>query len=289
MSYEQIFVCDWSKVEPYIIEGLQDGSIWLRDGVAVNSDGVVKWLPLIEQSIDSSNNIEDILKQLKTAQTLQLSATALSTGLILGAVVIQTMYLANKIDKLQNKIDLLSRDVHSQNVIYFMGQLSEYFGLIESARILLLNKELVDESSGIAEQYMAQLAAKRNELLSLIDNLIHFIDDASEQHAKLMFDFVNMMLDLLPKSICLEVQLYERYGKFKMADHIRDTAKKSYDSVLNNYKAWCNHKAKSAIKGESPKHSALIENQNNLLKQLFNSEINQSLLSTRATPILQQV
>lgn len=285
MNFEQIFVCDWSKVEPYIIDGLNDGSIWLRDGVAVNSDGVVKWLPLIEQSIDSTKSIEEVLKQIQSAQTLQLTATALSTGLILCAVVIQTMYLANKIDKLQSQIDLISKDVHSQNVIYFMGQLSEYFGLIESARVLLLNKELIDESGGIAEQYMAQLAAKRNELLSLIDNLIHFIDDASEQHAKLMFDFVNMMLDLLPKSICLEIQLYERYGKFKMADHIKDTAKKSYDNVLNNYKAWCNHKAKRAIKGESTKHSVLIEKQHDLLKQLFNSEINQSLLSVRAKPI----
>jgi hypothetical protein len=286
MIQESVFVFDWAKVTPEVIEGLNNGTIWLRDGVAVGSDGVKQWLPIIEKTIDSSENIETVLKHLQSAQTIQLAATALSTGLILGAIVVQTMYLAKKIDKLQQKIDLVSQDVHSQNVLYFMGQLSEYFGLVESARILLLDKDLVEESRAIAEQYMAQLAAKRNELLSLIDNLVSYVDSASERHASLMLDFVNMMFDLLPKSIHLEVQLYERYGKYKLADHIAETAKQRYEQVLANYKLWCNNKAKGVLSGSGTEHAKLFHEKESLLKQLFNSEINQTLLEVHKVKVL---
>jgi hypothetical protein len=289
MIKESVFVFDWAKVNPEVIEGLNNGTIWLRDGVAVGSDGVKQWLPIIEKTIDSSENIETVLKQLQSAQTLQLAATALSTGLILGAIVVQTMYLAKKIDKLQQQIDLVSQDVHSQNVLYFMGQLSEYFGLVESARILLLDKDLVEESRAIAEQYMAQLAAKRNELLSLIDNLVSYVDSASERHASLMLDFVNMMFDLLPKSIHLEVQLYERYGKSKLADHIAATAKQRYEQVLANYKMWCNNKARGVLNGSGTEHAKLFHEKESLLKQLFNSEINQTLLKVHEIKVLAPV
>ncbi|MBH0017833.1 hypothetical protein [Pseudoalteromonas sp. NGC95] len=284
MNMEQLYIFDWSKVKPEVIEGISKGLVELRDGVAykLNEAGhfvITQHMPLKEVSINSSSNIEGVLKHLNAAQNIQLAATAISTGLILGAIVVQTMYLANKIDKLQDQIDLVSQDVHSQNVLYFMGKLSEYFGLIESARVLLLDKALVEESQGIAEQYMAQLAAKRNELLSLIDNLIDYVDTASERHAKLMFDFVNMMMDILPKTISLETQLYERYGKYKMADHILATSAKSYTNILTNYKTWCNSKIQEVISGNAPQHMQLMNDKEDLLKELFNSEINQAILT----------
>jgi hypothetical protein len=286
MNYEQVFVFDWSKVKPSVIEGLNNGTIRLRDGVAIGK-GVQQWMPLLKQNIDSSKNIESVLKQLHAAQNIQLAVTALSTGIILGAIVVQTMYLAKKIDKLQRQIDLVSQDVHSQNVLYFMGKLSEYFGVVEASRILLLDKELVTETEDIAVQYIGQLASKRNELLSLIDNLVNYIDNASERHASLMLDFVNMMLDLLPKSICLEIQLCERYGKFKLADHIAKTATQSYKGVLANYKDWCNKKAKGVIAGSGIKHAQLLHKNESLLQQLFNSEVNQALLKCNEVKVLE--
>jgi hypothetical protein len=191
------------------------------------------------------------------------------------------MYLANKIDKLQNKIDLVSQDIHSQNVLYFMGQMSEYFGMVESARVLLLDKNLAEESIDIANIYLAQMAAKRNELLSLIDNLVSFVDSASERHAALMFDFINMMLDLLPKSIYIEKQLYDRYGKYKMADHILETASLRYDYVVNNYKLWCNDSIKNIVSGKGTEHAKLINKNEPILQQLFQSEINKALLKSQ--------
>jgi hypothetical protein len=293
MVQERVFVFDWPKVKPEVMEAFNLGNLDLRDGVAYWDKGkgsvIAQHMPLKDVMVDSSKGIQSVLGQLQAAQNIQLAATALSTGLILGAIVVQTMYLAKKIDKLQQQIDLVSQDVHSQNVLYFMGQLSEYFGLLESARVLLLDKELVEESRGIAEQYMAQLAAKRNELLSLIDNLVSYVDSASERHASLMLDFVNMMFDLLPKSIHLEVQLYERYGKSKLADHIAETAKQRYENVLANYKMWCNNKARGVLNGSGTEHAKLFHEKESQLKQLFNSEINQILLKPQVVKKIEHV
>jgi hypothetical protein len=150
MVQERVFVFDWPKVKPEVMEAFNLGNLDLRDGVAYWDKGkgsvIAQHMPLKDVMVDSSKGIQSVLGQLQAAQNIQLAATALSTGLILGAIVVQTMYLAKKIDKLQQQIDLVSQDVHSQNVLYFMGQLSEYFGLLESARVLLLDKELVEES-----------------------------------------------------------------------------------------------------------------------------------------------
>jgi len=283
MNFEKIFIFDELKIKPEVLEAILNGKVDLREGVAywINENGkkvIAQHMPLKEVLVDSSKGIKAVLGPLQAAQNIQLAATAISTGLIVGAIVVQTMYLANKIDKLQKKIDLISQDINTQNVLYFMGQMSEYFGVVESARVLLLDKALTEESREIATIYQAQMAVKRNELLSLIDNLVSFVDSASERHAAVMFDFINMMLDLLPKSIYIEKQLYDRYGKYKMADHILETASLRYDSVVNHYKLWCNDSIKNIVSGKGAEHAKLIHKNEPVLQQLFQSEINNALL-----------
>lgn len=283
---DKIFTFDWEKVKPDVLNGVLNGKVDIRDGVAYwpNESGhyvIAQHMPLKDVLVDNSKEIKTILGQLQSAQNIQLAATAISTGVIVGAIVVQTMYLANKIDKLQSKIDLVSQDIHSQNVLYFMGQMSEYFGVVESARVLLLDKDVAEESKEIAAIYLAQMAAKRNELLSLIDNLVSFVDSASDRHAELMIDFINMMLDLLPKSIYIEKQLYDRYRKFKISDHIVKTASLRYDSVIENYKLWCNDNIKNIVSGKGAEHSKLIHKNESVLQDLFNSEINNALLQQK--------
>jgi len=178
MNFEKIFIFDELKIKPEVLEAILNGKVDLREGVAywINENGkkvIAQHMPLKEVLVDSSKGIKAVLGPLQAAQNIQLAATAISTGLIVGAIVVQTMYLANKIDKLQKKIDLISQDINTQNVLYFMGQMSEYFGVVESARVLLLDKALTEESREIATIYQAQMAVKRNELLSLIDNFLY--------------------------------------------------------------------------------------------------------------------
>ncbi|MFM9587761.1 hypothetical protein ACKI11_49675, partial [Streptomyces caniscabiei] len=75
-------------------------------------------------------------------------------------------------------IDVISSDIDAQNILFYLEKMSKYFGTIESARVLLLDKSLVSETQDIAASLISTLSIQRNEVLSLIDNLTSFADKA---------------------------------------------------------------------------------------------------------------
>ncbi|WP_422489096.1 hypothetical protein [Endozoicomonas sp. ALE010] len=290
-----IFTFDWDKVYPHVFEALQIGSAVLRDGVAYWSEtsgksGIIQHMPLKSVVLDQADlndltsAISKVQKMVQGTQAASLVATAVSTGIIVGAIVVQTIYLANKIDTLQNEVDLISQDVNSQNIIYFMSRMSEYFGVVESARILLLDRALVDDTRTMADHLIMDLSIKRNELMSLIDNLVAFADQVSEQHLTHMLDFITTMLDILPKAIFIECQLCDRYGKFSLAEHLMRESSKRYEGILANYRAWCNDRVKQVIMGKSDPRALCFHEKKDDLKALFDS-VSNNLLLAPAMPI----
>ena len=224
---------------------------------------------------------------MSAAHATQMAVIGISTGIIVGAIVLQTVYLSKKLDKLQQTVDLISQDINSQNVLFFMEKMSEYFGVVESARVLMLDVDLVEETRDIANSLVMNLSIKRNELMSLIDNLISYADQVSDKHLQQMLDFITMMLDIFPKAIYIESQLCDRYGKFKYAQHLMVENNKRYNKTLSLYRGWCNTKAQSAIRGESDPNALAFHDKKDELKMLFASEINQSLLQDLTAPKLQ--
>ncbi|WP_409126632.1 hypothetical protein, partial [Streptomyces caniscabiei] len=73
---------------------------------------------------------------------------------------------------------MISSDIDAQNILFYLEKMSKYFGTIESARVLLLDKSLVSETQDIAASLISTLSIQRNEVLSLIDNLTSFADKA---------------------------------------------------------------------------------------------------------------
>ncbi|WP_312212543.1 hypothetical protein [Pseudescherichia sp.] len=280
---DTIFTFDWLKVYPDVMEALQSGKAILRDGVAYwaetsGKSGIAQHMPLKQLPFDPAS-LNDVTQLIKSAQAAQFAAIGLSTGIIVGAIVIQTMYLANKIEKLQESIDIISADINAQNAIFYMEKLSKYFGVVESARVLLLDRALVSETEEIAAHLIAQLGNERNEVLALIDNLIAYADKLNDRHLEQLLDFITMVLDVLPKAIYIESQLCDRYGKFRLAEHLMRENGKRYGITLNHYRNWCNQKAKRAIAGHSDPEALAFHNKRTDLKQLFQSEDNAVLLA----------
>ncbi|TOF29204.1 hypothetical protein CGJ28_24100, partial [Vibrio parahaemolyticus] len=127
---ETIFTFDWEKVYPEVLEGLQNGKITLRDGVAywtelAEKSGIVQHMPLKEVAFDPEK-LNEISKLIQASHATQMAAIGLSTTIIVGAIVVQTMYLARKIDKLQETMDLISSDISAQNILFYMEKLSKY-------------------------------------------------------------------------------------------------------------------------------------------------------------------
>lgn len=288
---ETIFTFDWEKVYPEVLEGLQSGKITLRDGVAywtelADKSGIVQHMPLKEVAYDPEK-LNEISKLIQASHTTQMAAIGLSTTIIVGAIVIQTMYLAKKIDKLQETMDLISSDISAQNVMFYMEKLSKYFGAIESTRVLLLDKTLVSETQDIAANLISQLSIERNEVLSLIDNLISFADKLTEHHLEQMLDFITMVLDIMPKAIYLESQFCDRYGKFRLSEHLMRENTKRYNQTLQHYRDWCNSKAKAAIRGDANSVALTFHDKKDDLKVLFDSNNNSALLQQLVSPSLE--
>lgn len=279
---ETLLTIDWINVYKEVKSAIETGHAVIRDGVAYwhstsGKSGIAQHLPLKEVVLDTAS-IGEIKQLMQMAQTMQLAAVGLSTGVIVGAMVMQTMYLAQKIDKLQQSLDVISGDVHAQNVIFYMEKLSRYFGVVESARVMLLDKSLVEETHDVAANLIAQMGSERNEVLSFIDNLLSYADKLSDRHLEQVLDFITIMLDIMPKAIYVESQLCDRYGKFRLAEHLMHQNARRYTLTLEHYRQWCNDKVKESIRGRSDPQSLAFNRKQEDLRLLFKSEDNSMLL-----------
>ncbi|WP_104040821.1 hypothetical protein [Vibrio hyugaensis] len=288
---DTIFTFDWLKVKPEVLEGIQNGAITLRDGVAYWAEGtgkagIAQHMPLKQVPFDP-DKLNDISKLVQASQTTQLAAIGLSTTIIVGAIVVQTMYLAKKIDKLQETMDLISSEIKVQNMLFYMEKLSKYFGAVEAARVLLLDKSLVSETQDIAANLISQLSIERNEVLSLVDNLISFADQVTDTHLEQMLDFITMVLDIMPKAIYLESQLCDRYGKFNLSEHLMRENAKRYNITLQHYRDWCIAKKRATIRGDAAPVAEVFHDKKDELKALFESSNNNALLQQLVSPSLE--
>ena len=287
---DTVFTFDWEKVIPDVINGLKNGTVTIRDGLAYWAEGsgkkgILQHMPLKNLDFDP-DKVTDLIKLTQTAHVTQLAAIGLSTSIILGAIIIQTVYLSRKIDKLQEKIDIVSQDTNSQNIIYFMGKLSEYFGILEASRTLLLDKALINETTEISNQLIVALSIKRNEIMSLIDNLIGYSHNLTNKHLSHMLDFVILMFNLLPKALYVEAQLCDRYGKFQLANHLIKEGKIKYDNSLDIFRKWSNDQVKKAISGSSEPIAICFHEKRDTLAEIFNSKENSELLYQSLIPKL---
>jgi len=74
MNFDKIFVIDWSKVTSEVIAGLASGDITIRRGLAYWSassgkNGIAQHLPFVQKTIDTSQNMEQILKGVAAAKS----------------------------------------------------------------------------------------------------------------------------------------------------------------------------------------------------------------------------
>ena len=284
--YTKIWTLDIDKIKPEVLEGFESGLVELRRGVAYWSkmsgkNGIVQHIPFMETTIKQSEDLLSLTKSIQMAQNATALAVGLSTALILGALIIQTRYIASKIDKLQKSIDEISADIHAQNILYYMDKISSYFGMIESARILMLESSLKEEIKDIAVILLANISCKRNELFLFLDNLLPIADNEkliSKRHYELIIDFVHIVLDLLPKSIYIEKELYTHIDKFNAADFILSESTNCYHMLLKDYKQWFNSQYKQAISGKHPHTHVFLEREQKI-ERLFKSPEN-TLLHT---------
>lgn len=277
----KVWVIDESKLSKTLLEALSQGKAVIHDGVAYWAEGsgktgIIQHIPFKETMLKSAE------EAIKAAQMTTVIAAAASTCIILGALIIQTKYLATKLDKIQVTVDEIAKELHSQNIVYYMDKITDYIGGIEVARTLLKDRSLAHEIREIAFPLLAASAAKRNHALSFIDNVLNLVrnsDDLTNKHYELIINFAHMMLEIMPLGMHTEYLLASRVGKPQLAEQILLDGAERYQNAMDVYRGFLNEQHRSLIRGSIGNKAEIFHRIETKAENLIKSDENRLLLS----------
>lgn len=277
----KVWVIDESKLSKTLLEALSQGKAVIHDGVAYWAEGsgktgIIQHIPFKETMLKSAE------EAIKAAQMTTVIAAAASTCIILGALIIQTKYLAAKLDKIQVTVDEIAKELHSQNIVYYMDKITDYIGGIEVARTLLKDRSLAHEIREIAFPLLAASAAKRNHALSFIDNVLNLVrnsDDLTNKHYELIINFAHMMLEIMPLGMHTEYLLASRVGKPQLAEQILLDGAERYQNAMAVYRGFLNEQHRSLIRGSIGNKAEIFHRIETKAENLIKSDENRLLLS----------
>lgn len=277
----KVWVIDESKLSKTLLEALSQGKAVIHDGVAYWAEGsgktgIIQHIPFKETILKSAE------EAIKAAQMTTVIAAAASTCIILGALIIQTKYLAAKLDKIQVTVDEIAKELHSQNIVYYMDKITDYIGGIEVARTLLKDRSLAHEIREIAFPLLAASAAKRNHALSFIDNVLNLVrnsDDLTNKHYELIINFAHMMLEIMPLGMHTEYLLASRVGKPQLAEQILLDGAERYQNAIDVYRGFLNEQHRSLIRGSIGNKAEIFHRIETKAENLIKSDENRLLLS----------
>lgn len=289
---EKIWIVDESRLGETFISAYKNGQVAIHDGVAYwaagsGKVGIIEHLPLKEAFFDTTE------QALQVAQTTIVLTAVASTTLILGAIIAQTKYLSRKIEKLQETADLLSKDIHTNNILFYIDQATSYCGELETARLLVSDRSISEEIKEIASSSISNLISKRNKILLVIENILNIAEaeQLSNRHLELVLNFAHAALDIIPKGIHIEYILSSRTTSPKLAELIIIDGEKKYTNALTSYKNHLNRMHKSILQGTIGEKLEIFKRIESDAKNLINSKNNKLLLSlqTRTSTLAQNI
>lgn len=282
---DKLFIIDWAKVQPETIKLLESGKARIINGVARNVGKkyqIIQHMPFTQVELPNNSNLLDIAKVIQSTQATVNSMIALSSVATMGAVVISTAYLSHKLDNIQRAIDMLQKEMHGQNLVYYAERITTYFGTVEATRELINNNDIILENPDLVILKISELSNIRNQLISFLDNLITLSDNFTIEHKTIAIDFINMTFDLLPKGIFVESQAAYKAERFYLGDSIRECGRIKYDHSIQSYRNWVNGKYHSVLKGEVDSNTKVFQGKFETIKSLVSSEENKILLENPA-------
>ncbi len=273
---EKVIVLDIDRLSPAIKEGLENGVYKVFNGVVRDGNGnIIKHIPqkILELSPKDLQNLPSLIKN---AQGTALAATALSTTVILGAVVVATTIIVNKLNEIQNSIDGIKKELQDQNLFQYFLQLKDYVAVSESLREILSSPECIEENRDLIALKLNEISIKRNGLMLTMHERLQNIDNVSVEHKEVIVNFLDQSVALLPKIAYIEIEGASSIGKFKLSEKVSSDFSKKYQRIEFRYKRFLNNEIDKSIKGESVLASHVIENVRKSAEIEF--EMNQHLL-----------
>lgn len=273
---EKVIILDIDKLPSATKEGLENGIYKIFNGVVRDKSGnIIKHIP---QKIFefSSKDLQNLPSLIKSAQSTALAATALSTTIILGAIVVATTIIVNKLNEIQNSIDGIKKELQDQNLFQYFLQLKDYVAVSESLREILSSPECIDENRDLIALKLNEISIKRNGLMLTMHERLQNIDNVSVEHKEVIVNFLDQSVALLPKIAYIEIEGARSIEKFKLSEKVSSEFSKKYRDIEFGYKRFLNNEIDKFKKGENVLASHVIDNIRKTAEIEF--EMNQHLL-----------
>lgn len=286
---QKIFTIDWASVPKHIIEGLESGKMRFS-----SSNGNVYWaqgsggkgiayqLPFVPSDAVSS---EQLVTAAKALQTTTLAAATISTGIILGALVLQSVYLSKKIENVGRSIGLVAQDIRIQGILDLHSKSSEYFGTVQAAQQLISHPDLLEDVTPLIPEMINKLATLRNTQTQFIDLMIIEMEKASttdtpsitEDQFMICLRFVIEIMDYVPAALWVERELCNFSHRYKLSETIRISGANQYVALLNRIQNWARSLYNQDALYNRPIAKSVLREKSRLNK-LFTSSVNSMLL-----------
>ena len=245
----KIYAFDESLYNPKLIEALKNNQAIFRDGVAywkkgLKSSGIIQHIPLKEVSAVTSETFVKTLGSLQsTLQGTIVAAQAVSSATLMIAVVVQTQILSKKIEAVRSSVLQVSQSVNEQNILFYTDKASEYLSVVHNLKLILESNEDIQVIESLANTTLANSMQLKSHLSFFILNLLNLIKSEQiqdKQHAGLVLNFIQQMMEVLPVGMHLEHLVSHRLGQYELSQTLIKDSHNKYSILLENYRGYLN-------------------------------------------------
>lgn len=245
----KIYAFDESLFNPKLIEAIKNNQVIFRDGVAywkkgLKASGIIQHIPLKEVSAVTSETFVKTLGSLQsTLQGTIVAAQAISSATLMIAIVVQTQILSKKIEAVRSSVLQVSQAVNEQNILFYTDKASEYLSVVHNLKLILESNENIQVIESLANTILANSMQLKNHLSFFILNLLNLIKSEQikdKQHAGLILNFIQQMMEILPVGMHLEHLVSHRLGQYELSQTLIKDSHKKYSILLDDYKSYLN-------------------------------------------------
>lgn len=245
---------DLSQLTPDILNKINAGEYVISQsgGLVRDLNGkIIKHIPLKEISCENIANTQQLINSFQSSLAL---STALSTGIILGAIIISTKLILNKLNKIEELAEQILQEIHDQNRFQYFLQLKEYIATAVSLKEL---SPVLNENQDLVLMKLNQLSIKRQEILIVSIERMMQLNKLSTTHKEIVLNFLHQAITLLPKLFYLEKDVAIALNRLKYAKILENNFIYEYNKLNNKYKFILNTDYQNFIKGNETTHNLL--------------------------------
>lgn len=232
-----------------------EGTASLISGGPLSIVNTVSNLATNAQLKDIKNDISQIKENMTSLLSLgkaNMMVTVCSSAVVVGAIILSTMYLSKKIDELNSRlsnIEAIIREIGRQQLY---EHINRYYGLLGLITCFIDRDKDSLENDIKFQGLLADLSKNRATLLSTCHDVKNrMINTPSKESAHICYKFIEDTLHTLPYGMMVEYSLYCKLEEFLTADRYAASFVEHYNRLKHDILEHAFNEKKKVILGRS--------------------------------------